>query len=61
VTPDAPRASLRATGDKLAPGSGSPLEDDYVETAIVADLPLPVDRHRRDCVRKARAPAGNRR
>jgi hypothetical protein len=61
VTPDASRASLRATGDKLAPGSGGPLEDDYVETAIVADLPLPVDRHRRDCSRKTRAPAGNRR
>ena len=34
----------------LAPGSGSPLENDYVETAIVADLPVPVDRHRPDCV-----------
>jgi hypothetical protein len=40
VRPDGPRDALRATGAALAPGSGSPLEDDYLETALVADLPL---------------------
>ncbi len=49
VTPDAPRAALRATGAGLAPGSGSPLEDHYVETALIADLPIPLDRRRHDC------------
>jgi hypothetical protein len=61
VTADGPRAALRATGGALAPGSGSPLENDYLETAIVADLPLPVDRRRHDCVTRVRAPAGTRR
>jgi hypothetical protein len=37
-------------GAELAPGSGSPLENHYAETAIVADLPVPVDRRRPDCV-----------
>jgi hypothetical protein len=50
VAADGPRARLRAEGAKLAPGSGSPLEDDYLETALVADLPVPVDRHRRGCL-----------
>ena len=49
VTPDAPRAELRATSGKLAPGSHDPLENDYVETAVIADLPFPVDRERRGC------------
>ncbi len=49
VASDRSRRRLRAIGGQLAPGSGRPLEDDYVETAIVADLPVPVDRHRRDC------------
>jgi hypothetical protein len=49
VVPDAPRPQLRAVGAALAPGSGSPLEDHYLETALVADLPFPVDRGRRDC------------
>lgn len=65
VVPDASRAALRRVGAKLAPGSGSQLEDHYVETAIVADLPLPVDRRRRDCVSairaRPRAPARRRR
>lgn len=50
VTPDAPRAALRATGDQLAPNSGDPLENDYVETALVADLPIPADPARRTCL-----------
>lgn len=50
VVGDRSRTGLRAVGAALAPGSGSRLENDYVETAIVADLPVPVDRHRRGCV-----------
>jgi glycerophosphoryl diester phosphodiesterase len=50
VTPDASRGELRSTAAALAPGSGSPLENDYVETAVIADLPFPVDRERRACV-----------
>jgi hypothetical protein len=50
VVSDRSRSRLRAVGNQLAPGSGKRLEDDYVETAIVADLPVPVDRDRRDCV-----------
>ena len=49
VVPDAPRSSLRAVGASLAPGSGSPLEDDYLETAVIADLPIPVDHRRPGC------------
>jgi hypothetical protein len=50
VVGDRSRAALRAVGDALAPGSGSLREDRYVETAIVADLPIPVDGRRRGCV-----------
>jgi hypothetical protein len=49
VVGDRSRASLRAVGAELAPGSGSPLQNDYLETALVADLPFPVDRARPDC------------
>jgi hypothetical protein len=49
VVGDRSRARLREVGAALAPGSGSPMENNYLETAIVADLPVPVDRHRRDC------------
>ena len=38
VTPDASRAQLRDTGTKLSPGSGDALENDYLETAVWADL-----------------------
>ena len=30
--------------------SGSAFENDYVETALVADLPVPTDRRRGGCV-----------
>jgi len=50
VTPDAPRPELQATGRKLAPGSGDPLENDYLETALVADLPFPPRAGRASCV-----------
>jgi hypothetical protein len=49
VVPDAPRDDLRAVTARLAPGSGDPLENDYVETAVVADLPFPVDTARPGC------------
>lgn len=49
VAPDRPRTQLRKVGAALAPGSGSALEDDYLETVLVADLPFPVDRHRAAC------------
>ncbi len=38
VSPDAPRAALLDTGAKLSPGSGDALENDYLETAVWADL-----------------------
>ena len=50
VTKDAPRAQLRAVGAELAPGSGSPRENDYLESAIVADLPFPPDPRRANCL-----------
>ena len=49
VARDGPRAALRAVTARLAPGSGDRLENDYLETALVADLPFPVDRTRRGC------------
>ncbi len=50
VSVDGPRAELRATGARLAPNSGDRLENDYVETALIADLPLPADPARPRCV-----------
>ncbi|MET0735308.1 MAG: hypothetical protein ABWY55_06665 [Microbacterium sp.] len=44
VSPDAPREQLMAVTAALAPGSGSELENGYVETAIYADLRLPSTR-----------------
>ena len=38
VIPDASRESLEAMGAKLAPGSGDAKENDYLETAVWADL-----------------------
>lgn len=49
VAPDGPRDRLRAVAARLAPGSGDPLENDYLETAIVADLPFPPDPDRPGC------------
>ena len=46
---DGPRAELRSVGARLAPGSGDALENDYVETAIAADLPFPPDPKRGAC------------
>jgi predicted amidohydrolase len=50
VAPDGPRGRLRAVGSQLQFGSGSALEDDYVETALVADLPFPPDPRRPNCL-----------
>ena len=47
---DADRSSLREVGAQLAAGSRSALENDYLETALVADLPIPADPHRTGCV-----------
>ena len=41
--PDGPRSSLRAVGAALAGGTG---RYQYVQTAVIADLPFPVDRDR---------------
>jgi hypothetical protein len=49
VTPDAGRAALRKTGARLAPGSRDPLENDYVEGAIAADLSFPPRADRGGC------------
>ncbi|HEV2074899.1 MAG TPA: glycerophosphodiester phosphodiesterase family protein, partial [Thermoleophilaceae bacterium] len=49
VVPDGPRPELREVGAKLAPGSNDPLENDYVETAIAADLPFPPEPERPGC------------
>lgn len=49
VVPDGPRDALRDTAAKLAPGSGDALENDYLETAVVADLPFPPDPGRPSC------------
>jgi uncharacterized protein (TIGR03382 family) len=38
VTADAPRPQLEATAGKLAPGSGDPRENAYLQTAVYADL-----------------------
>ena len=51
VVGDRSRSALRAVGAALGPGSGSRLENDYLETALIADLPFPVDRRRADCAR----------
>jgi hypothetical protein len=54
VVPDAPRDALRAVTTRLAPGSGDALENDYLETALVADLPVPPDSRRRGCATAGR-------
>jgi hypothetical protein len=48
------RDRLRSVAADIAPGSGSRIENDYLETALIADLPFPPHRHRPACVRRAR-------
>jgi glycerophosphoryl diester phosphodiesterase len=45
------RDSMREIAAQLAAGSGHPRENDYVETALIADLPFPVIPGRRGCLR----------
>src|SRR5581483_7538960 len=47
AVPDEPRAALRKVGAALAKGSG---HVHYVQSAVIADLPLPANPHRRGCV-----------
>jgi hypothetical protein len=47
VVSDRSRSALRAIGQQLASGQGP---HGYVQTALVADLPFPVDRSRPGCV-----------
>jgi hypothetical protein len=47
AVPDNRRAALRVVGASLAAGAE---RYRYVRTALIADLPFPVDRHRRGCV-----------
>lgn len=54
VVPDGSRSHLRDASAALAPGSGDPRENDYRETAVIADLPIPVDPRRPNCVRPSR-------
>jgi glycerophosphoryl diester phosphodiesterase len=49
VAPDGARSALRDMGARLAPGSGDPRENDYIESAIVADLPFPPVADRPSC------------
>ena len=49
VTGDGPRAELERTADDLSPEGGGALENDYLETAIVADLPFPPVARRGSC------------
>lgn len=49
VATDSSRPRLRAIGDALAPASGRSIENRYLETALIADLPFPSDPRRPDC------------
>jgi hypothetical protein len=51
VRGDAPRAVLRRAGAALAAGTGP---RSYVQTAVVADLPFPLQRSRPGCVEAGR-------
>ena len=44
------RDHLREVGGALAPGSGSPQENNYLQTALIADLTFPPDPGRRGCI-----------
>jgi hypothetical protein len=49
VAPDGPRSALREVGRRLDPKSGDALENDYLETALVVDLPFPAVAERPNC------------
>ena len=44
------RRRLREAGAALAPDSGKRLENDYLQTALIADLTFPPDAGRRGCI-----------
>lgn len=50
VRKDGPRADLRKTGAALLAASGKSMENRYLETAAIADLPFPPKRKRANCV-----------
>lgn len=50
VRKDASRAQLRKTGRALLAGSGKKMENRYLETAAIADLPFPPKKNRRNCI-----------
>jgi hypothetical protein len=47
AAPDGPRPALRSVGASLAAGTGPRR---YVQTAVIADLPFPLDRNRPGCL-----------
>jgi hypothetical protein len=49
VRVDGPREELERTADELGPDGNGELENDYLETAVVADLPFPPDAERASC------------
>ena len=58
VSGEASRGAMRDTSARLAPGSNDPLENDYLETALIADLTFPPDPARAHCgAAAASAPA----
>ena len=59
VRDDGPREELMRTSDALAAEGDGPLENDYLETAVVADLPFP-PRARRSCATAAASTATSR-
>jgi glycerophosphoryl diester phosphodiesterase len=50
VRKDGPRAELRKTGAALLAGSGKKMENRYLETAAIADLPFPPKKKRPNCL-----------
>ncbi len=50
VRRDGPRGDLVATAGRLNAYSGSRIENDYLETSVIADLPFPPDRERANCL-----------
>ncbi|MDX6698757.1 MAG: hypothetical protein QOE65_2154 [Solirubrobacteraceae bacterium] len=49
VLPDGPRPELQRMADALGPDGNGALENDYLETAVIADLPFPADSRRGSC------------
>ncbi|MBN8871030.1 MAG: hypothetical protein J0H66_14215 [Solirubrobacterales bacterium] len=50
VRKDGPRAQLRKTGAALLAASGKKMENRYLETAAIADLPFPPKKKRKNCI-----------